>query len=229
VSHGINHWTQASDEDLSFSILSDFLADVETRMELLSISRSVLAQRLDVTPSAVTQALDGEAANPTVQTLVKYAKAVGLKVALVCYDDSDPANNLGPVYAGIFAKSWEKCGKPRDLFEEPQEEIMEGYLGEFPVGVVDTTDKDEAISWAMTYIGSYGQIDGGHHKQWVLDQVARILMGTPVTVTVAKWANGQEEKRWITGEPSQQYKDWVQQMRFDEEGEEYGYNEGIAP
>jgi hypothetical protein len=47
------------------------------------------------------------------------------------------------------------------------------------------TEKD----WALYYIQMYGQIDGGHHKQWVIDQVARILNGTPVTVEVSEWDN----------------------------------------
>lgn len=51
------------------------------------------------------------------------------------------------------------------------------YLGETPV--TDLTGTPFAdytpTDWAIYYIGSYGQIDGAHHKNWALDQVARIL------------------------------------------------------
>jgi hypothetical protein len=110
---------------------------------------------------------------------------------------------------------------------------MNNYIGEFP-----TTIEKTPAEWAMEFIGSYGQIDGSHHKTWVLDQVARILHGTEVVTVMAKWGpsdrnpEGLEELRfWTAEEPSQAYKDWVEMMLMrDEAGEpQYSYDEGIAP
>ena len=115
---------------------------------------------------------------------------------------------------------------------------MEGYLGSFEVDQNTTPfAKFNAADWAMWYIGSYGQIDGSHHKQWVLDQVARILKGTPVIVSERRWSPNQEYPDGLvefdanTAPPSQEYLDWVVQMiGEDENGEpEYGYDEGISP
>jgi len=39
------------------------------------------------------------------------------------------------------------------------------------------TDKKK-IQEALDLILEYGGIDGGHHKQWVLDQVVRTLTGS---------------------------------------------------
>lgn len=108
------------------------------------------------------------------------------------------------------------------------------YLGEVDVTSLDNTPFEGFAKedWALTYIGAYGQIDGDHHKQWVLDQVARILKGTPVNVKLARWDNGQQEYRFNTGEPSQAYLDWVEEMKgeVDDEGYyEYNYDCGIAP
>jgi hypothetical protein len=110
---------------------------------------------------------------------------------------------------------------------------MEGYLGSFAVDVKDTGFKDfTPADWALYYIGSYGQIDGAHHKQWVLDQVARILNGAPVTVTERRWSNGHKELDAHVG-TSAEYEDWVLEMQgeYDEEDEmyEYDYDTGIAP
>ena len=64
------------------------------------------------------------------------------------------------------------------------------------------TEKEYA---ALELIGQYGGVDGSHHKDWVLDQVARILAG-------------------------EGYEDWIKVLRDGEDGPEtYGYNEGIAP
>lgn len=38
------------------------------------------------------------------------------------------------------------------------------------------TGKKTRIRAAMRLIEDYGSIDGGHHKAWVIDQIARALM-----------------------------------------------------
>jgi hypothetical protein len=95
------------------------------------------------------------------------------------------------------------------------------YLGEFPAPESDEA-KYSKEEMAIEYIGRYGYIDGAHHKQWVLDQVARILLGTPVIVTEARWSNGESEIRLRTGDPSGEYLEW-RGDDFDED------DEGIAP
>lgn len=115
---------------------------------------------------------------------------------------------------------------------------MTKYLGEFLVDIETSSFADWTPSdWAMYWIGSYGQIDGSHHKQWVLDQVARVLKGTPVILMEARWQNDdgsiETEFRPSVNEPSQDYLDWVEEMRgsYDPESEEYeyDYDNGIAP
>jgi hypothetical protein len=104
---------------------------------------------------------------------------------------------------------------------------MENYLGETEVPIEKTPYKGfTAKEWALLYVYSYGQIDGEHHKQWVIDQMVRILKGTPVIVKLAKWGNGCEEYRFTTGEPSKEYRQWVE--NYKNKGE-YSYDEGIAP
>lgn len=101
------------------------------------------------------------------------------------------------------------------------------YVGEWEVPT--TLNATEA---ALEFIASYGSIDGAHHKAWVLDQVARILHGTPVLTKEKHWHQHQETF-YETGEPSEAYLAWVKEMRgkWDPEWEEfeYDYDEGIAP
>ena len=121
-----------------------------------------------------------------------------------------------------------------------EKKVAANYLGSFDVATEDSPFKDFTQNdWAMYFIGSYGQIDGGHHKQWVLDQVARILKGTPVKVSQRRWGPSDEYPKGLiehdanTGDPSPEYLAWVEEMRGEwlEEDEcyEYGYEEGIAP
>lgn len=112
------------------------------------------------------------------------------------------------------------------------------YLGEFPVEIrkhpdfKDYTDSD----WVMYFITSWGQSCGEDHKAWVIDQVARILNGTPVIVTEARWDDGLKEIRVVTGEPTMEYFKWKESMLGGVYTDgpfmgcrEFSYNEGIAP
>lgn len=65
----------------------------------------------------------------------------------------------------------------------------------------------QRIQSSLQFIREYGAYDGGHHKQWVLDQVVRILTGTP-----------------------EGYQEWVQDTTAGEDGPDtYAWEEGIAP
>lgn len=112
---------------------------------------------------------------------------------------------------------------------------MKDYLGEFSVDISSSPYEHwTEVNWAMYWIGSYGQIDGAHHKTWVLDQVARILKGTRVIVTEARWqlpdGTIQTEFRHNLAEPTVEYLDWVEEMRgsYDPEFEEYEYDYDIG-
>ena len=61
------------------------------------------------------------------------------------------------------------------------------------------------INNACEIIGRYGMIDGSHHKQWVLDQVLRVL---------------QDEN----------YEDWIKKYNMDGLDDGYSeWDEGIIP
>jgi hypothetical protein len=63
----------------------------------------------------------------------------------------------------------------------------------------------ERIAAALEIIYSYGQIEGDHHKTWVIDQVTRCLTGD-------------------------QYDTWVAEYKTEDgDPEAYSYEIGIAP
>lgn len=64
---------------------------------------------------------------------------------------------------------------------------------------------DKIIEESLSIIATYGGIDGAHHKDWVLDQVVRILTGPG-------------------------YNDWVISVKAGEDGPDtYDWDTGIAP
>lgn len=111
-----NHWTTQSLGDFAYWVASDFTAQIESRLEEKEIGKNDFAGLLDVSVSRVSQVLN-DPGNITLGNVVKYARALGMKVALVAYDDADPENEKGPITAEVFTKCWERLGSPNDLFE----------------------------------------------------------------------------------------------------------------
>lgn len=67
-------------------------------------------------------------------------------------------------------------------------------------------EKDK-IKKALELIYQYGQIDGDHHKAWVLDQVVRSLHNT-----------------------EEDYSEWISDYKLEDgDPEAYDWNEGVAP
>ncbi len=63
------------------------------------------------------------------------------------------------------------------------------------------TEKEQK---ALDFISQWGNFDGDHHKQWVLDQLVRIL--------------------------ADNYEEWVREQMAGEDGPyTYSWDEGIAP
>ena len=64
----------------------------------------------------------------------------------------------------------------------------------------------ERIEKALKIAWEFGQIDGSHHKMWVIDQIVRVLCG------------GQEE-----------YNKWVEAYETSDGEDYYEWDTGIAP
>src|SRR5258708_2354672 len=114
--HTLNkHWTERSVDDFVYKIAADFMSVIESAMDG-TITQAELASRLGVSEGRVSQALNNPG-NLTLKKIVEYARALGLKVSIVAYDDGDPGNNNGPISSEIFSNCWEWLGRPVDFFE----------------------------------------------------------------------------------------------------------------
>lgn len=65
----------------------------------------------------------------------------------------------------------------------------------------------EKVTKALDIAWQYGQIDGVHHKMWVIDQMVRALCGS-----------------------EEEYKKWVDKYEEPlEDGDYYSWDEGVNP
>lgn len=118
------HWTEKSSEDFAYDITLDFITQLENKLDAINLDQKGLAERLNMTPGAVSQFFSNENPNPKIETLVRHCRAIGMKLALVAYDDSDPDNNRGPIFSEIFAQAWQAMGCPRDLSQFQEQRVM---------------------------------------------------------------------------------------------------------
>lgn len=130
------HWTDKSTTDFVFRIGADFVAQVEAKLESGPFQQKELAQSLNVTEGAVSQTLN-KPGNLKLETMINYARALGMKLSVILYEDGDPRNERGPIHADIFRMCWERFGRPIDFLSISATETM-------PVTVREWADLSKA-------------------------------------------------------------------------------------
>jgi len=90
---------------------------LERKMLDEDISQRELADRLNLTKGRVSQILNGQLDNFSVEKIVAYAQALDFDVSVVAYNNIGADGPRGPINPEIFAKCWERLGKPQDFFD----------------------------------------------------------------------------------------------------------------
>jgi transcriptional regulator with XRE-family HTH domain len=109
------HWTSRSEDAFAYAVASNFIAQLETKLDSENLDDKTLALRAKVTPAYISQ-LFNSPGNIGVKTMAKLTRALNMKFAVVAYvDDGDPNNDSGPIGPEVFRLAWEQCGRPRDL------------------------------------------------------------------------------------------------------------------
>jgi len=112
----VAHWTQNTTADFIYSISSNFVAQIETKIEEEGVSQNEIASKMNKTSGRISQVLNNPG-NLSIRVMVELARALGMKVSIVAYDDHDPNNDLGPIAPDVFVKCWERAGYPASLLD----------------------------------------------------------------------------------------------------------------
>jgi len=118
------HWTERSVKDFLYRIGADFVTQLEDRIDSHDLKQVDLAERLGLTEGRVSQIINNPG-NLTLGMIIKCARAVDMKVAIVAYDDNDYKNIHGPINSDIFRICWEKAGKPLDFWSLENIQVVE--------------------------------------------------------------------------------------------------------
>jgi hypothetical protein len=89
----VDYWTQIS--------IRDFIGDVVSRMEQRGLKRADIASAIGASPSYVTKALRGDA-NFSLETMNKFALAVGGRVKVGIVDQTKSIADAVPVSSGLY-------------------------------------------------------------------------------------------------------------------------------
>lgn len=108
------HWTERSAGDFLYRIGLDFVSSLESSMG--DMTQAEFAKVVGKSEGRISQIFNNPG-NLTLKTAIEYARGLGLKIAIVTYNDGDPDNNNGPINSEIFSKCWERLNKPTDFFE----------------------------------------------------------------------------------------------------------------
>jgi transcriptional regulator with XRE-family HTH domain len=108
------HWTEDNIDDFVHRLSFDFITQLAKRLDSGPFTRAQLAAKLNVTKGRISQILNNPS-NLTLKRAVAYARALGMKVSVVAYDDHDPDNHNGPVSSEIFSLCWKQAGSPSDF------------------------------------------------------------------------------------------------------------------
>lgn len=157
----MNHWTEGSVRDFLYSIASDFIDQLQKQMDEMPLSQAQLATRLGVTEGRVSQILN-KPSNLKLEKIIEYTRAVGKKVAIVVYDDGDPANKQGPLPAGIFNICWERAQKPLN-FRDASRALTAGTGPAVIYQLPQATSRHAGTLFDAAYLGAIatGEADKG--------------------------------------------------------------------
>ena len=107
------HWTDESPMRFKLCLMYNFLAGVEQRLEELCLTKKKLAEKLGVPPRQVNRLWD----NPdkiTLHHIITWCRVLGLKPAIVVYEDDSIPSRQAPVHPEVFLASWKRLGCPVD-------------------------------------------------------------------------------------------------------------------
>jgi transcriptional regulator with XRE-family HTH domain len=129
------HWTERSPRDYVFRIMADFITQLENKLSSLQMSQNDFAEKLNISKGRASQILNNFG-NIRIDKAAEYARALGMKISIVAYDDDDPKNIKGPINSDIFRIVWERMGKPRDFWSLEEMRLPQKLLVYQPIPVV---------------------------------------------------------------------------------------------
>jgi transcriptional regulator with XRE-family HTH domain len=108
-------WTDKSPKHFRFNMAQNFVTRIESKLDELGWSHSEFATTLGVTKGRISRVFNNPG-NLTLDTMIRWCRALDLKPAIVVYEDSAVPNRDAPIHPAVFIKCWEALECPTDMW-----------------------------------------------------------------------------------------------------------------
>lgn len=105
------NWTESDLSNFRYYVGADFIDQLQSSFNSLGITQRTFAKNLSLTESRISQVFNNPG-NLTLDTMIKWSRAAGLKTGVVLYNDHDQKNLRGPISGSIFVECWKQAGAP---------------------------------------------------------------------------------------------------------------------
>lgn len=133
------HWTESDINNFRYYVSADFVDQLQAAFESLGISQRSFAKMLRVSEGRISQVFN-DPGNLTLDTMIKWSRAAGMKTGVVLYHDKDSKNIKGPLSGSIFVDCWKRVGMPTEALSVHCDEPSQ-YQAHYENPVLKVTEK----------------------------------------------------------------------------------------
>jgi transcriptional regulator with XRE-family HTH domain len=101
------NWTESDIGNFLYYVGADFVDQLQASFDTLGITQRSFAQKLNVSEGRISQVFN-DPGNLTLDTMIKWGRAAGLKTGVILYNDGDVKNVRGPLSGSIFIECWKR-------------------------------------------------------------------------------------------------------------------------
>ena len=143
------HWTDKSPKYFRLNIARNFVTRIEAKLEEMERSYSEFASMLGVSKGRVSRVFNNPG-NLTLDTMIRWCRALDMKPAIVVYEDSAIPGRAAPIHPDVFVKCWEEMQYPTDMwaFYTPveQDEFTEEEHSQYREAIKANAQNNVAIA-----------------------------------------------------------------------------------
>jgi transcriptional regulator with XRE-family HTH domain len=105
------HWTARKTSNFLYFVAADFVDQMRSIAESRGMKQKAFAKKLGLSEGRISQVFNNPG-NLTLNTMVDWSRALGVKASIVVYDDHDSKNKSAPLSGSIFNECWRRIGSP---------------------------------------------------------------------------------------------------------------------
>lgn len=138
------NWTESDLGNFRYFVGADFVEQLQASFGSLGLNQRAFAKKVKVSEGRISQVFN-DPGNLTLDTMISWGRAAGLKTGVVLYNDGDAKNKRGPLSGGIFVDCWKKLGAPIYWPEEKSLGAVHQVICRYDNQIMEAIKIEEAV------------------------------------------------------------------------------------